>query len=296
MGSPDAAGSEDKYYRDLPIIALTANAISEARKIFAESGFNGFLEKPIDTIKLNMVLEKWIPAEKQKSAAPKEAAPAVHPAAEETRDSGGKKKEEAASIENLKISGIKVSKGIAATGGTGELYLKTLNVFYQDGIEKLKELKECLDGNDIPLYTIYVHAIKSAAANIGAEELSKTAFALEMAGKNSDLGYIETHNPQFVVSLESILTEIKKNLSELSGKKGETKGSFDTEAVKAGLIRLKQALETFDARAMNSVVDELLKLDLTDNLNNAIQNVSANILMAEYDEALKITESLMKVV
>ena len=59
-------GNEDSYYTDIPIIALTADAVSGAKEMFLENGFNDFLPKPIDTIMLNMMLEKWIPKDKQK--------------------------------------------------------------------------------------------------------------------------------------------------------------------------------------------------------------------------------------
>jgi CheY-like chemotaxis protein len=52
-------------YAKLPIIALTANAVSGMKEIFLGNGFNDFLSKPIDTGKLNAMLEKWLPQEKQ---------------------------------------------------------------------------------------------------------------------------------------------------------------------------------------------------------------------------------------
>ena len=55
----------DPYYKELPIIALTANAVSGMKEMFIKSGFNDFMSKPIDTVVLNSVLEKWIPKEKQ---------------------------------------------------------------------------------------------------------------------------------------------------------------------------------------------------------------------------------------
>jgi signal transduction histidine kinase/CheY-like chemotaxis protein len=52
-------------YRDVPIVALTANAISGMRELFLEKGMNDFLPKPIDPVKLDALLHKWIPANKQ---------------------------------------------------------------------------------------------------------------------------------------------------------------------------------------------------------------------------------------
>jgi CheY-like chemotaxis protein len=51
--------------KDLPIVALTANAVSGMKEMFIEKGFNGFLAKPIDVAKLDEALETWIPKEKQ---------------------------------------------------------------------------------------------------------------------------------------------------------------------------------------------------------------------------------------
>ncbi|MDR1759178.1 MAG: response regulator [Fibrobacter sp.] len=49
------------YYRDLPIVALTANAVNGMKEFFMENGFNDFLSKPISVNALNVILEKWIP-------------------------------------------------------------------------------------------------------------------------------------------------------------------------------------------------------------------------------------------
>ena len=56
---------KDTYYKNAPIIALTANAVSGTKEMFLEKGFNDFLSKPIDMIHLESILKKWIPGEKQ---------------------------------------------------------------------------------------------------------------------------------------------------------------------------------------------------------------------------------------
>jgi CheY-like chemotaxis protein len=56
---------EGEYFRQVPVIALTANALSGMEGMFLSRGFNDYLAKPIEISKLNALMEKWIPAEKQ---------------------------------------------------------------------------------------------------------------------------------------------------------------------------------------------------------------------------------------
>ncbi|MDR0329041.1 MAG: response regulator [Planctomycetaceae bacterium] len=56
---------EGERFQTLPIVALTANAIAGMEEMFLQNGFNDYLSKPIDIQKLNVVLEKWIPAKKE---------------------------------------------------------------------------------------------------------------------------------------------------------------------------------------------------------------------------------------
>ena len=60
-----AMGEESDHYKYLPIIALTTYNASDAKEMFLQNGFNDFLLKPIDTVRLSAVLEHWIPKEKQ---------------------------------------------------------------------------------------------------------------------------------------------------------------------------------------------------------------------------------------
>jgi len=58
-------GVENRYFADVPIVALTANAVSGMREFFLKNGFNDFIPKPVDMVKLNGILEKLIPEGKQ---------------------------------------------------------------------------------------------------------------------------------------------------------------------------------------------------------------------------------------
>jgi len=126
---------------ELPIIALTANAVSGVKEMFLSSGFNDFMSKPIDTKKLDSTLEKWLPKEKREKAL------------EEV-------KRESDSDIKIKIDGMDVKKGISMTGGTFESYAQALSAFHKDGLKKIEEIRKCLETDNYPLYTTYVHALK----------------------------------------------------------------------------------------------------------------------------------------
>jgi CheY-like chemotaxis protein len=55
----------DTYYQKVPIVAMTANAVTGMREMFLENEFSDFLSKPVDTITLDGILEKWIPEGKK---------------------------------------------------------------------------------------------------------------------------------------------------------------------------------------------------------------------------------------
>jgi len=145
------------------------------------------------------------------------------------------------------------------------------------------------------LYTIHVHALKNATANIGANKLSHAAKDLEMAGKNSDLSFIETHNGDFVADLELLLNDIHNSLSERKKNGGDENASMvDMDDLKNNLVQLKNAIETLEASRLNSILDVLHKSKLPESVGTTIKNISKCILIADYDEALELTESLLE--
>jgi CheY-like chemotaxis protein len=104
-----AMKDEDPYYKTVPIIALTANAVSGTEEMFLQNGFNDFLSKPIDTVMLNAILEKWIPKEKQKGAT-----------IESNRMKESKMQE---AVNSIEIESLDTKKGITISGGKPEFYL-----------------------------------------------------------------------------------------------------------------------------------------------------------------------------
>jgi len=270
-----ALGYTDQYYTNIPIVALTANAIYGIRKMFLENGFNDYLSKPIDTVKLNMILEKWIPKNMRKSAA------IEIDKAENLQTSNI----------SIEINGVNVKKGIHLSGGTLEYYYETLTAFHEDGLEKTDEIKKCLETGNLSLYITCLHALKGASANIGADELSATAQSLENAGLREDLEFIYANTDNFLTELKQLLNNITNALPSHNANSEDIMSSVQ---FKIELIKLKAALDSMDANAFNHALDALLKLAQTDESNAFVRNLSKHILMSEYDEAINLIDPILQ--
>ena len=69
---------------------------------------------------------------------------------------------------------------------------------------------------DYPNYTIFVHALKSTAKMIGANDLSEKARLLEQAGKDGDIDYIRSHHDEMIQEYSKVVEEIKDYLDQKS--------------------------------------------------------------------------------
>jgi len=261
----------------LPIIAVTANAVSGAKEMFLQHGFNGYLSKPIDPQKLNNLLEKWIPKEKQVKLSEEDAAKAAG--------------NESGEFLNIMIEGVDIKKGLATVRGRAENYLRVLSVFCSDGREKAAEIKKALADNDLRLYINYVHALKSAAVNIGAQTLSETAKHMETAAKHGNRAYIETYNPSLMQQLEIILSGIERELRKINAGAGSAEA--DVNALKGGLTALRNAIVTVNIGAIRPAAKALQAFTGSANAGPAVEGVLQCTLRGEYDKAVGLIDGLM---
>ena len=195
----------------VPIIALTANAVSGMREMFLEKGFNDFIAKPIDVSKLGDILNRWIPKEKREwkssnSRSRNDNADKTEPHNANKKNSDSLNSGAVSSIAD--IPGIDTKKGIAMIGGSEKGYRKVLSIFRNDAQERLQFLQKAPE-EDMRTFVIHVHALKGAAASVGAAEVSEYAAKLEEAGRTGDIAFIEKSLSEFV----GLLSELIKNIA-----------------------------------------------------------------------------------
>jgi signal transduction histidine kinase/CheY-like chemotaxis protein len=261
---------EGEYFKSVPIIALTANAVSGTREMFLQNGFNDYLSKPIEISKLNGLMERWIPAEKRVRV-------------ERRRES-----EERRSETGIEIEGLNVSRGLAMTGGTREGYIGVLELYCRDAGERLEVLGEAPDESGLEFFTTQVHALKSASASIGADSLSEMASRLETAGKNGDIEAIRGGLGSFREALVFLVERIKETLPEANA---PCAGGTPDSTI---FSRLKAALESEDVREADTLLVELGAECLDARGKKAVSDIADLVLMSEFKEAAGAVDNLMR--
>jgi HPt (histidine-containing phosphotransfer) domain-containing protein len=291
--------------RSLPIVALTANAVTGMKEMILENGFDDYLSKPIEISKLNDVIRKWIPKDKRQ---PLTSNSAGTPKPEGTKEaesvSGAAAKKEAegrvpeAGVLNalskdsplFSIEGLDAAKGIEMTGGTESGYRQVLALFCKDAAERLHLLKDLPGEPDLADFVINVHALKSVSATIGAAQLSKQAADLEAAGKAGDLDTIHKELPQYYAGLAEMTEAIRAVLSP-------AEGSVDTKSDAAGwaplLSDLRQALEQEDIAAIDRIFAELEKEPLDDKARERLAAISDQVLVTEFKAAIRLLDEML---
>lgn len=112
-------------------------------------------------------------------------------------------------MDDYKIEGIDIDKGMENCGGSIESYREVLESFLEDSMTKLREFKPLsknsakkITEQELRRFTGAVHAIKGVSAIIGAQLLSQKAAVLEIAGKNGNIKTIQMDFPGFYQDLK----------------------------------------------------------------------------------------------
>lgn len=203
---------------DVPIVALTANAVSTAKEMFIKEGFDGFVSKPVELTELERVMRKVLPVSKVVITKVTKKVSASSPAAGvESSDAPAQKtasdvKTGALSETPLGKLGIDEKQGLHYSQNDREFYESLLAQFVKDSDGKRDTLEKALANGNLSDYTITVHSLKSTAKMIGASGVSEDAKALEEAAKAGNLDFVKEKHPALMDKYKALTSGMQEVL------------------------------------------------------------------------------------
>jgi CheY-like chemotaxis protein/HPt (histidine-containing phosphotransfer) domain-containing protein len=173
-------------YRAIPIIAMTANAFSEDRRICLEAGMDDVLTKPIEPAILYQAISHWL-SDRQ---------------ANTTRQLSDKPAPTSDPLEQLRnIPGIDLECGLRYLNGKADRYLALLKQFLSGHAQDTAKLDDLLHKHSLSEAQRLAHTLKGAGSTLGLTELAAAAADLDTRLKHA---LLETSKPQAPLSTTAL--------------------------------------------------------------------------------------------
>ncbi|SDM59197.1 Signal transduction histidine kinase [Janthinobacterium sp. OK676] len=226
---------QDPRYSNLPVIAMTANAMVGDKEKCLDAGMNDFIAKPIDVAQLFGTLARWIaPATPQAMMAVVAQPEAELPV----------------------IAGLKMAEAMRRVGGNAALMRKLLDRFVETQFDAMQRIVAAIENNQLETAIREAHTLKGLAGNIGAGGLADSAARVEhllSLGSHDGLPQalaactlaLDELVPKIVLAMQS-----RGHAAEAGGAALAHVAPVDRANLEAGLRELSQLLQQDDAQAV----------------------------------------------
>ncbi len=267
-----------KEYNLLPIVAMTADAMTGVKERCFELGMQDFVSKPIDQDEVFGALVKWIK-------------PGLRREVPKPIDSSG---DEKTAIVLPVFQNIKVEDGVRRATGNKKLYLTLLEKFFLKNQNTVGEIREAVKNADQEKAIRLAHTIKGVAGNLGALKLADAASLIEIELKRSIAGNIDDLLKPLSENLSVVLEEIGKWLASTvkpTITKDTDNGELDRILFKKLVSELHQLVECNDFES-GKKLNEIMQLPGITQYRDVLNKISKMISDYEFDEALGVLETL----
>jgi len=267
---------QDARFANLPILAMTANAMAGDKEKCVESGMNDHIAKPIDVTQLFLTMAKWLKPKRSEAAAPADSAGAIP---KEARPDGVPD-----------VEGLDIKTALGRVGGSVKLLRKLIHRFRETQADVMARIKTAMENSDVETAVREAHTVKGLAGNIGATQMAERAALVEGMLKRGETEGLAEALHAMEAELESQLTKIMAAMGEpeevQAAPAGLTPVTVDKDALGAELRQLAALLADLDSSS-GTMVERLAV-----QLNALGQGAAARDLMKlvaefEFDTALE---------
>ncbi|MGE8067599.1 response regulator [Pseudomonas sp. NPDC089569] len=261
-------------YAELPVIAMTANAMVGDRERALASGMNDHIAKPLNVANIFATLVKWIkPGSRSRVVS-------IKTQTESVQHTPGLP---------IFLEGIDQAAGLATCMGRAELYLRLLNGFHAANSDFTHQFQAALTDADPTAAARLAHSLRGTAGNIGAIAVAQAAGELErLCQSDATRDQVQAS----LLAVEHCLVPVLGALEGVGKKITALKPSRPHTAinVQVHLTRLRHLLAESDAAAVD-LLSELCEIDLDPQVANRLRRVSRAADRYDFDLALELLNS-----
>ena len=265
----------DPALAEIPIVAMTANALPTDRNKCLEAGMNEFLTKPISQAGLLRIIDKMISRTDSRAGRPEP----------DTGPPGAGM----AATNIMNLPGIDTGEALVRLGISQSMFRHVLTSFAEDFADFLIKVQKSRDKNDQENVRKLIHKLKGSSGSIGARKLHDTASEIDLLCRKGIMPDQAQLN-----ALETSLAEVLDSIAGIEESRDSSDGSdlqvSDRDNLVLALTELTEAL------------DQALLENIHDSFNRVkeyahgweINDLGKLIAVYQYDEAEKKARQIME--
>lgn len=264
-------------FKNLPIIAMTADAMVGVKEKCLEAGMVDYVSKPIDPLELSSVLRKWLKPSKKSIV--------------EANSSSLKDKD---SIIFPAFKSIDIEEGLLRFSGKSKLYKELLLKFAESNTSSIEDIETAINSKNYEKATIICHSIKGVSGNLGIKAIAEQSSKLEKLLREKD--YHDTSN-----ELNNLKNKFIDFYDEIKIWRGFNEIKLDISKVELNkdefcrlLSELTELLKSDDYEA-SVKIDELLHLPGLSKYSTKLELIQKNIKNYMFEESLRQLDKLKKI-
>ncbi|WNC67189.1 response regulator [Thalassotalea nanhaiensis] len=269
-----------QQFKDLPILAMTANAMAGDKEKVIAAGMNDHISKPINIRDMFTTMAKWIVPKVNIDGIEREQVLADNNEAEQ-------------SLIPDSLTGINIKQGMSITQGNSKLYHKLLVKFRETNLDFEQRFTEALEVNKNDSdATLCAHTLKGVAGNIGATEVQSAAETLELScAKNESEKIINHHFKHLMTQLRTVLASLEQ-LLPITDKEHSNKLKISDDDLTQQFVKLDELLSNFDTQAQD-LINELQAFQLDRSITKQLKLIALSVTDYDFENAQQLLKAIM---